>query len=295
MNRYRTHAALAAFALSAYVAGCGGKGDQTTTTTPPVTEEAEHEHSHASTGPHGGSLVELGGDAYHAEVVHGDDGAVTVYVLDGNAAATVAIDAAEVIINVTHDGRPEQYTLTASPEAGDPEGKSSRFVSSDAELGEHLHEEGAAARLVIAIDGTNYSGNVSHSHDDHGHTHSHTGDDALVWEQDVEHAGYVIKLGHHGEHLHAGEEVEPAVSIEKDGEPVADAQVFNALASADGAAVVADEVATVYEPPTAEEPAHYAQGGLTIPAGADKVVIRFRILLPGDGGEVAYDVPVDVE
>lgn len=65
--------------------------------------------------------------------------------------------------------------------------------------------------------------------------------------------------------LHAGEEVEPAVSITRNGEPVSDSRVFNALFSADGKTQLAKEVATVYEPTTAEEPAHYAQGTLAIP------------------------------
>lgn len=84
------------------------------------------------------------------------------------------------------------------------------------------------------------------------------------------------------------------MSITKDGAAIADSQVF-ALVTADAVTVVADEVATVYEPETAEEPAHYAQGELMIPSGVDSIVIRFRIVLPGDSGEVSYDVPVTVE
>lgn len=303
MTRFPLATASAIAATTLFLAGCGGKGKNNEMTTPPVNGTTTQEHSHSSTGPHGGSIVELGG-AYHAEVAHADDGGVIVYILDGNAAANLAIEADEVKINVTHDGQPAQFVLTASPEAGEADGMSSRFVTSDSALGELLDEEEATAKLVVTIDGTPYSGTIEHAHDhahgdghDHAaHGHSHSGDDALVWEQqDIEHEGYSIMLGHHGEHLHADEGVEPAVSITKDGEAVADAQVFNALVSADAATVVAEEVATVYEPETDEEPAHYAQGELMIPAGVDKIVIRFRIVLPGDAGEVSYDVPVDVE
>jgi hypothetical protein len=167
-------------ALGLYIAGCGGSTD-TVTDQPPVTgHEGEHSHDaeagheHASEGPHHGTLVEFGGEQYHGEVVHGDDGTVTVYILDGSA-ATVAIDAAEVTINVSHEGQPEQFVLAASPDTGDPEGKSSRFVSSDAELGTHLDEEGATAKLAVTIDGTPYSGAIEHHHDhgegEHGHEH----------------------------------------------------------------------------------------------------------------------------
>jgi hypothetical protein len=58
--------------------------------------------------------------------------------------------------------------------------------------------------------------------------------------------------------------------------------------------VLAKEVATVYEPPTAAEPAHYAQGALAIPKGAKKVFIRFRIV-PVEGDETSIDVPITVE
>jgi hypothetical protein len=99
---------------------------------------------------------------------HGDDGSVTVYILAGAAANTATIDAAELTINVTHDGQPEQFTLAASPEDGNSEGKSPRFISSDAELGTHLDEEGATAKLIVMIEGTSFSGAITH---DHGHEH----------------------------------------------------------------------------------------------------------------------------
>ena len=109
------------------------------------------------------------------------------------------------------------------------------------------------------------------------------------------HNGFQIRLGHHGTQLHAGHAVEPAVSILHDGMPVSDAQVFNSLVAEDDLLVVAKEVSTVYEPPTADEPAHYAQGALAVPAGIERVVIRYRLLLPSDGGEKTFDVAVDVE
>lgn len=116
-----------------------------------------------------------------------------------------------------------------------------------------------------------------------------------MWvEEGIEHAGAKIALGHHGEHVHAGHELESAVTIERDGEPVADAEVFNSLLSADGEVLV-DEVATIYEPTTAEEPAHYAQGSLAVPSGVDKVTVRYRICL-GDGSEeLTKDVTLDVD
>lgn len=138
------------------------------------------------------------------------------------------------------------------------------------------------------------------THPEHGdaadHGHTHTGDDALVWGQsDILHEGFTLQLGHHSRTLHAGASVEPAVGITRDGQPVADAKVFNSLLAAEGGAVLATEVPTVYEPPTAEEPAHYAQGELSIPAGTTSGVIHFRIALPGIADEAQFDLPVRFE
>lgn len=102
--------------------------------------------------------------------------------------------------------------------------------------------------VLGVIDGKPSQGEFSESDAaaGHSHSHSHSGDDPLVWEGEPKsHAGLVIKLGHHGQHLHAGEEVEPAVSITRDGEAVSDAKVFNALVSANGKTALAEEVPTV--------------------------------------------------
>ncbi len=126
--------------------------------------------------------------------------------------------------------------------------------------------------------------------------HAHEGDDVLFWQREgIEAHGYELRLGHHGINIHAGHRLEPAVSITRGGEPVADAQVFNSLVSSDGQQVLAAEVATVYEPTTDEEPAHYAQGGLDVPEGIDRVTIHYRVVFPGDTGEVSYDVSVMLE
>ena len=298
-------AVAAAFSL----AGCnnqpagetGDVGD-----TPPDTVAADgghddhegHGHDHSAAGPHGGDLVELGEEEYHAEVVH-EGGGVTVYMLDGSAKNASPVDAAEVMINLVHDGKPEQFVLQASPDSGDPQGKASRFVSDDAELAQDL-DAGVEARLMVNVGGTPYNGQISHDHGhDHGddghagHGHGHAGDDALVWRQEgIQEGDYTITLGHHGTELHAGEPVEPAVMITSGGKDVADARVFSSILIGDK--TVADEKPTVFEPKTAEEPAHYAQGTLLVPPGAEQVTLRYRIVLP-DGEQKSFDVSVDAK
>ena len=151
--------------------GCtGGEATVPVTDAPPDTTDTHDDHAHPTEGPHHGELIELGNEEYHAEILHDEDaGTITIYVLDSHATQAVPIEATEITINAKHDGQPEQFTLAASPDEGDPEGKSSRFTSSDADLAHHLHDEEAEPKLVLTIDGKSYRGSIKH--DDHGHDH----------------------------------------------------------------------------------------------------------------------------
>lgn len=165
------------FALMAIIAsGCSNDNSTAPETNGPPNTMDSHDdhagHAHPSEGPHHGALVELGNEEYHAEILH-DEGAgtVTIFVLNGSATEQIPIDAIEVTINVKHDGELEQFTLTASPDENDPQGKSSRFVSNDQELAHHLEEHDAEPRLVLSINGKSYRGMIVHDHDHEGHDH----------------------------------------------------------------------------------------------------------------------------
>ena len=198
---------LAVLAMTAFVlSGCADPPDSTPTSPASATDDGHHEgdghdhaeggHQHPSEGPHGGDLIELGNEEYHAELIHphdhddhahahgdgdhkeghDDDGdhdhdGITIYILDGSAKNTVAIDATEITLNLTHDGQPEQFKLTAMPTENDAEGKSSRFASEDKDLLEHFHEEEIEGTLVLKINSKSYRGKIAHDHDheDHGH------------------------------------------------------------------------------------------------------------------------------
>ncbi|HSG73190.1 MAG TPA: hypothetical protein VLA12_22435 [Planctomycetaceae bacterium] len=165
---------LAIAALCLGVAGCNPEGSDSSTEPAPYNSlpDRTDAHSHAEHGPHGGDLIELGNEDYHAEMVHGDDDVISFYILGSDAKTAVPISATELIVNVTHDGKPEQFKLAASPDKGDPEGKSSRFISEHAELNEHLHEDHPQAKLVVDIEGKQYTGKIAHDHDaEHGHAH----------------------------------------------------------------------------------------------------------------------------
>jgi len=115
-----------------------------------------------------------------------------------------------------------------------------------------------------------------------GKTNEEHDHDKLVWDTEgIEESGYRIDLGKHGDHVDAGFGFEPAVVITKDGTDVDDAEVFVALLSDDKKTVLAEEVQAEFEPRTDDEPAHYAKAELKVPNTPPKMVIRYRIKLPG--------------
>lgn len=166
----------AACVATLILSGCGGSPDANQTAgKPSANAEAhdDHGHAHPAEGPHHGHLVELGNEEFHAEVVHEEGGAVSIYILDGSGKNSVPIDSPEVLINMTHDGKAEQFKLAASPETSDPAGKSSRFISQEKHLSEDLDVEGSVAKLVVTINGKQYSGKIEHDHDQAGEKHQH--------------------------------------------------------------------------------------------------------------------------
>ena len=132
-----------------------------------------HDHEHATQGPHKGALIELGEEEYHGEIVLDEKThLVTVYVLGSNAKDAVAIESTEVVINLKHGDKPEQFKLKAAPQTTDPKGKSSRFSLKDEELIEDLHH--AQAQLRVKITGKSFIGKITlgdhdHDHADHDH------------------------------------------------------------------------------------------------------------------------------
>lgn len=130
--------------------------------------QAKEGHDHEEKGPHGGSLVELGDEEYHAEFVMDEKAnTATVYLLDGKAKEAVAIDSPDVLVNLKLEKMPKQVRLKALPVKTDSKGKSSRFGVKDAELIKLLHQKGASAQLRVKIAGKSYSGKIDLDHDDH--------------------------------------------------------------------------------------------------------------------------------
>lgn len=183
MKTVSTSLTLSLALMAMIVVGCSNDASTSPETAGPPNTMDSHDdhavHAHPTEGPHHGDLIEMGNEEYHAEILRDEDaGTVTIYVLNGAATEQVPIESTEVTINAKHDGKPEQFTLAASPDAGDHQGKSSRFVSNDEDLAHHLDEEGAEPRLVLTINGKSYRGTISHDHEGHDHEgHDHEGHD----------------------------------------------------------------------------------------------------------------------
>jgi hypothetical protein len=133
---------------------------------PPMLDDA---HGHPEHGPHGGELVELGKEDFHAELVHGDGG-ISMYVLDGSATKMVPIPSKKLVVSLKHDGQVASFDLAANPEANDAAGQTVRFTSMDAKLDAWFHA-GAEGAVVIQIEGKSYTGKIAHDHDHEGHDH----------------------------------------------------------------------------------------------------------------------------
>ena len=145
-------------------------GDQPLLSAP---HEHGHEHGGDRHGPHGGDLIELGKEEYHAELVHDDrNGVVGIYLLDSAAKRGVAIPLAEVNLNILVNAKPTQFKLPANPVQGDPAGYASCFAVRDPALCRLISESAELhGRLTVAIGGKQYLGRIHH-HSHAGHSHA---------------------------------------------------------------------------------------------------------------------------
>jgi hypothetical protein len=163
---------LPAAAVLILAAGCNkgddefrefGSEDNVTNTTP--------EPEHPAHGPHDGHLIELGAEEYHGEIVM--DPAtrnITVYLLGPDAATAALISEPSVTLNLKVGETPTPLTLSAAPQEGESDGKSSRFEIAGESLPEAIHdEEDLHGELVVTIEGRQFRGEISHDHAGHDH------------------------------------------------------------------------------------------------------------------------------
>lgn len=148
--------------------GCGGGEEfKTHTELPPPSHD--HDHDHGKPGPHGGSLVELGEEEYHAELLIDHDAhVVRVYLLDKEGKTAVPTAATELSVDT---GSGEVLLLKPARQESDPEGQASVFELVDDAVVHDLLDAGFIhGKLTVAIGEKTLTGGID-AHFDHDHDH----------------------------------------------------------------------------------------------------------------------------
>lgn len=132
--------------------------------------DGESAQVHPTEGPHGGHLVELGNEEYHAELLHDEiTHTVTVHLLDAAGTQPVALSQPEITLQLFQDGQFVKYALKAIPAPDATAGTASQFAIVDEALCDALvHGDETRGRLQVTINGKPYTGTIEHSsHDEH--------------------------------------------------------------------------------------------------------------------------------
>ncbi len=150
----------AGVAAAGLVVGCGAS-----TPAPPVPTSdhspsekkaapgtADEAHGHKP-GAHGGTLVSLGRDSYHAEAVFERGGTVRLYLLGKDEARIQEVEAQELSAYVMPDGATEadKTTFRSEPQPGDAKGKTSQFVAA-------LPKDLVGKKVQVTINNINVNG-----------------------------------------------------------------------------------------------------------------------------------------
>lgn len=159
------------------LAGCGSDSSQTPADQPhqePSPTAQEPGGAHPSEGPHGGHLIVLGNEAYHAELLHDEQThTVTVHLLDATGKQPVSAPQTEITVQLFQGREFVSYPLKAVPRPGDAGGTASEFHVVDEALCDALsHEDEVQGRLQVTVEGKSFTGNIEHTgHDPQGHVH----------------------------------------------------------------------------------------------------------------------------
>ena len=151
--------------VCAVLSGCGPGAK--TETPAQHKEQTAGGHEHPEQGPHGGHLIVLGNDRFHAELLHGEPAhTVTVHLLDAAGGQPVASDQPTLTIQLFQEGKFVDYEL-AAVRAGEAAG-ASEFKVVDEKLCDRLsHAEEVKGRLKVTIGGKALVGSIEHSAHDH--------------------------------------------------------------------------------------------------------------------------------
>ena len=117
---------------------------------PPGATDDTHGHK---PGEHGGTLVSLGRDSYHAEAKFEKDGTVRLYMLGKDEARIQEVEVQDLTAYVTADGATEadKMTFRAEPQPGDAKGKTSQFVAA-------LPKDLVGKKVQVTVNNLNVNG-----------------------------------------------------------------------------------------------------------------------------------------
>lgn len=159
-------------AMLQVISGCGpaakpGPAAKGTAAPKDTAKEHGHDHPDHGSGPHGGTLIDWGGGAYHVEfTVDHDKKETTVYLLGSDEKSPAPIKAET--IHLVIDDPMTELDLTAQPLEGEAKGMSSRFVGTHDTLGIVREFSGT---ISGEIEGTPYTKDFKEV--PHGADHKH--------------------------------------------------------------------------------------------------------------------------
>ncbi len=173
--RLMKHLVAACFIASVAIWATGCPKPAPTTTTPTKGGEehghGEEGHVHPAHGPHGGHLIEIGEEEYHAEWTHADDGTVTIYVLDKEAKNEVPIAAEDITIETKIGEKATEFKLIAVNRSEGDMPKTAKFELVDKNLLGVLETLSKGVTATLKLDINNKPFEAAITHDDHGHKH----------------------------------------------------------------------------------------------------------------------------
>ncbi len=195
-------AGLLGLGTCALLLGCGAKpadsgGDQGGATPAAHDHAADHGHDHAAEGPHGGHLIVLGEEEYHAELTHDEaTHTVAVYLLDSSGKEPVSSEQEALTLQVFEGGDFVDYAIKATGDDG-------AFSTTDEKLCDLLlHAEVVKGRIHATIGGKEYVGTIEHA----AHAHDHAGP---AEHEGHDHADHDHETGHADEAEHSHGDSEP--------------------------------------------------------------------------------------
>jgi hypothetical protein len=120
----------AVFVLSGlvYLAGCSSSRDDSGEKSTPAREKNDEEHGHKP-GTHGGLIVAIGADSYHAEAVFEKGGVLRLYLLgkDEGRIQEVELQTLTAHVKGEEDVEAVSFQLKPAPQQDDSSGKTSVF------------------------------------------------------------------------------------------------------------------------------------------------------------------------